>query len=95
MALAVAALPACSESLSVVTSTVSVPGGGSVLATLTYLAGPDDACDTNGPWVPSRMVVTLADGLELTAGWPGQSVDDCQDGATHPGTFVGPFAASK
>lgn len=72
-----------------------VPGGGSVTASLTYLAGPDAACDANGPWVPSRMAVTPAEGLQLTAGWPGQSVDDCQEGATNPGTVIGPFAVAK
>jgi hypothetical protein len=26
--------------------------------------------------------------------WPGDSVDDCQTGATHPGSFIGPVVAN-
>ena len=75
------------------TATVAVPASAAVKATLTFIAGPDAACDAAGPWVPTRMVVTLDKGLELTAGWPGGPVDDCQGSATQAGTFIGPFAA--
>ena len=80
---------------STTTTQLVVPGGGSVIASLTYLAGPDAACDANGAWVPTRMAVTPAEGLQLTAGWPGQSVDDCQEGNPNPGNVIGPFAISK
>ncbi len=76
-------------------SQLAVPGEGSVVATLTYPEGPEEGCDANGPWVPTRMVVTLGADLQVTAGWPGKAVDDCEGDATSPGVFISPFAVAK
>lgn len=69
---------------------VTVPAGASAHAALYALPGPD-SCDAGTAWVPTGVRVTLpgaTDSFPVT--WPGGSVDNCQGGATHPGTFVGP-----
>lgn len=68
-----------------------LPPGASVRSVVTYLAGPG-ACDPGGAWTPDMLVVTPPDETtQLTAPWPGQPVDHCQAGATHPGTYVAPI----
>jgi hypothetical protein len=63
-------------------------------AVLTYLSGPDPTCDAGGPWTPSTLTVTPPDDTtSVQIPWPGGSVDDCQTGATHPGSYVGPAIA--
>jgi hypothetical protein len=68
--------------------------GGQAHAQLTYLTGPDPACDTAGAWTPTTVTITPPDettSVQLV--WPGGSVDDCQGGATHPGSYIGPMLA--
>lgn len=63
-------------------------------AVLTYLAGPDPTCDAGGPWIPSTLTITPPDDTtSVQLPWTGGSVDDCQSGATHPGSYVGPVIA--
>jgi uncharacterized protein DUF4232 len=71
---------------------VKVQPGMTVHVRLTYLTGKDaDACDRGRTWKPAAVDVTLpvagARPFELT--WSGPKVDNCQGGATHPGTYVG------
>jgi hypothetical protein len=64
-------------------------------AQLTYLTGPDPACDTAGAWTPTTVTITPPDETtSVQLPWPGGSVDDCQGGATHPGSYIGPMIAS-
>jgi Domain of unknown function (DUF4232) len=73
---------------------VSVMPGGQAHAVLTFLTGPDPTCDAGGPWIPSTLTVTPPDDTtSVQIPWPGGSVDDCQTGATHPGSFIGPVIA--
>lgn len=70
--------------------------GGSVSATLTYLTGTDGSVGTLGStgWIPTELVTTPpGDTSQLTVPWNGDTVLR-QDGATRPGTYVGPLAAS-
>ncbi|MBW0134402.1 DUF4232 domain-containing protein [Pseudonocardia abyssalis] len=70
--------------------------GGSVSATLTYLTDSDGSVGTLGStgWVPTELVTTPpGDTSQLTVPWNGDTVLR-QDGATRPGTYVGPLAAS-
>jgi uncharacterized protein DUF4232 len=68
--------------------------GGQAHANLTYLAGPDPTCDAGGPWTPSTLTITPPDETtSVQIPWPGDSVDDCQAGATHPGSYIGPIVA--
>jgi len=74
---------------------VSLVPGGQAHAVLTYLAGPDPTCDAGGPWIPSTLTITPPDDTtSVQIPWPGGSVDDCQTGATHPGSYIGPVVAS-
>jgi hypothetical protein len=67
---------------------------GQAHAVLTFLTGPDPSCDAGGPWIPSTLTVTPPDDTtSVQIPWPGGSVDDCQTGATHPGSFIGPVIA--
>jgi hypothetical protein len=64
-------------------------------AQLTYLTGPDPACDTAGAWTPTTVTITPPDettSVQLV--WSGGSVDDCQGGATHPGSYIGAMSAN-
>jgi hypothetical protein len=71
-------------------STVTVDAGGAAHATFTALPGPG-SCNGGQAWVPTGVRVTLPDATDaITVGWPGGSVDNCQGGATHPGTYIGP-----
>jgi hypothetical protein len=73
---------------------VNLAPGGQAHAVLTFLAGPDPTCDAGGPWIPSTLTVTPPDDTtSVQIPWPGGSVDDCQTGATHPGSFIGPVVA--
>jgi hypothetical protein len=73
---------------------VTLGPGGQAHAVLTYLAGPDPTCDAGGPWIPSTLTITPPDDTtSVQIPWPGGSVDDCQTGATHPGSYVGPMIA--
>jgi hypothetical protein len=60
-------------------------------AELTYLKGPD-SCDVGGvAWSPAGVNVTPPDATtSIELNWPGNTVDDCQTGATHPGSYIGP-----
>ncbi len=73
---------------------VNLVPGGQAHAVLTFLTGPDPTCDAGGPWIPSTLTVTPPDNTtSVQIPWPGGSVDDCQTGATHPGSFIGPVIA--
>ena len=64
-------------------------------AVLTYLSGPDPTCDAGGPWIPSTLTITPPDDTtSVQIPWPAGSVDDCQQGATHPGSYVGPVTGA-
>jgi hypothetical protein len=72
---------------------VTVPAGGAAHANFYALPGPD-SCDAGRAWVPTSVTVTLPDTTtSFSVAWPGGSVDNCQGGATHPGTYVGPVEA--
>ncbi len=74
---------------------VGLAPGGQAHAVLTYLAGPDPTCDQGSPWTPSTLTVTPPDDTtSVQIPWPGGSVDDCQTGATHPGSYIGPVVAN-
>ena len=73
---------------------VTLGPGGQAHAVLTFLAGPDPTCDAAGPWTPTTLTVTPPDETtSVQIPWPGGSVDDCQTGATHPGSYIGPVIA--
>jgi hypothetical protein len=73
---------------------INLVAGGQAHAVLTFLTGPDPSCDAGGPWIPSTLTVTPPDDTtSVQIPWPGGSVDDCQTGATHPGSFIGPVIA--
>jgi len=64
---------------------------GAAQAVLTYLTGPDLACDSSGAWTPTTVAITPPDDTTtMRIPWLGDSVDDCQSGATHPGSYIGP-----
>jgi hypothetical protein len=73
---------------------VTIAPGASAHAELTYLVGPDN-CDAGGTaWTPDTATVTPPDEtVSVLLFWSFRSVDDCQTGATHPGTYVGPVLA--
>ena len=69
---------------------VTVPAGGEAHADFFALPGPG-SCDGGQAWVPTSVAVTLPGAsTSFRVAWPGGSVDNCQGGATHPGTFIGP-----
>ena len=73
---------------------VSLIPGAQAHAVLTFLTGTDPTCDAGGPWIPTTLTVTPPDDTtSIQIPWPGSSVDDCQTGATHPGSFIGPVTA--
>lgn len=65
---------------------LTVQPGAAVSSLLTYLSdGPDG-------WVPATLVVTPPDiTTRLQAPWPAGVSVQRQDGATHPGTYIGPL----
>jgi hypothetical protein len=72
---------------------VTVAAGGTGHADFWALPGPG-SCDAGQAWVPTGVNVTLPGGTAaVPVAWPGGSVDNCQGGATHPGTYVGPVEA--
>lgn len=73
---------------------VTIAPGGSAHAELTYLVGPD-VCDAGGAaWTPGDAIVTPPDEtVSVSVFWSLNSVDDCQTGATHPGSYIGPVLA--
>ncbi|MEU4311010.1 DUF4232 domain-containing protein [Nocardia sp. NPDC024068] len=65
---------------------VVVEPGSAVSSDLTYLPGGP------GGWVPATIVVTPPDTTtQLQAPWPSGASVQRQDGATHPGTYIGPL----
>jgi hypothetical protein len=47
-------------------------------------------------WVPMSVRVTPPDETTaISVAWIGRSVDNCQGGATHPGTYIGPIQAGS
>lgn len=71
---------------------VTLKPGSSAHATFTYLPGPD-VCDSGTAWVPTEALATPPDGASsLHVKWADGSVDNCQGGATHPGTYIGIIA---
>lgn len=70
-------------------SPVLVGPGLNAVAALTALPGPG-VCDAGAAWVPYEIHVTPPDETTYLDGpWPQRaSVDNCQGGATHPGTFI-------
>lgn len=74
---------------------VTLPAGGTAHANFTALPGPG-SCDGGRAWVPTSVTVTLPDNTtSFSVTWPGGSVDNCQGGATHPGTYIGPLEAGS
>ncbi|MGH9044529.1 MAG: DUF4232 domain-containing protein [Acidimicrobiales bacterium] len=72
---------------------VTLVPGESAHANFFVLPGPD-LCDGGQAWEPTEAIVTLPGATNpIDVGWPGGSVDNCQGGATHPGTFIGPIEA--
>jgi hypothetical protein len=73
---------------------VTIAAGASAHAVLTYLQGPD-VCDVGGQaWAPAGVNVTPPNStVTVELNWPGKTVDDCQTGATHPGSYIGPVVA--
>lgn len=65
---------------------VEVAPGAAVSSELTYLAdGPDG-------WTPNTIVVTPPDTTtQVQVPWPQAGSVARQDGATHPGTYIGPL----
>ena len=73
---------------------VGLAPGGQAHAILTYLLGPDPACDAGGQWPTSTLTMTPPDDTtSVQIPWPNGGVDDCQTGATHPGSYIGPVVA--
>jgi hypothetical protein len=73
---------------------IELSSGASATAVLTYLVGPDPACDTGGAWTPTTATITPPDETtSVQIPWPGMAVDDCQGGATHPGSYIGMVTA--
>jgi hypothetical protein len=73
---------------------VTLGPGGQAQAVLTFLTGPDPSCDAGGPWIPTTLTITPPnETTSVQIPWPDGSVDDCQTGATHPGSFIGPVIA--
>jgi len=65
---------------------LTVEPGGAVSSLITYLPGGQDG------WVPETIVVTPRDIYnQLETPWPAGVSVQRQDGATHPGTYVGPL----
>ncbi|WP_227985367.1 DUF4232 domain-containing protein [Nocardia spumae] len=65
---------------------VEVAPGSAVSSELTYLA------DGPGGWTPHTIVVTPPDTTaRLQVAWPQAGSVSRQDGATHPGTYIGPL----
>ncbi|MCX0273175.1 DUF4232 domain-containing protein [Nocardia zapadnayensis] len=65
---------------------LTVEPGAAVSSLLTYLPGGPDG------WVPVTLIVTPPDTTtRLQAPWPAGVSVQRQDGATHPGTFIGPL----
>lgn len=65
---------------------LTVEPGAAVSSLLTYLSGGPDG------WVPATIVVTPPDTTtQLQAPWQAGVSVQRQDGATHPGTFIGPL----
>ncbi|MET8871542.1 DUF4232 domain-containing protein [Nocardia sp. NPDC004604] len=65
---------------------LTVEPGAAVSSVLTYLPGSRDG------WVPATIVVTPPDTTtQLQAPWPAGVSVQRQDGATHPGTYIGPL----
>lgn len=73
---------------------VTLAPSASAHALLTYLEGPD-VCDVGGQaWAPAGVNVTPPNStITVELFFPGTSVDDCQTGATHPGSYIGPVVA--
>jgi Protein of unknown function (DUF4232) len=73
---------------------VTLADGAIAHAVLTYLKGPD-TCDVGGQaWAPAGVNVTPPNStVTVELNWPGDTVDDCQTGATHPGSYIGPVVA--
>lgn len=68
---------------------LTVEPGAAVSSLLTYLPGGPDS------WVPVTLVVTPPDTTtRLQAPWPAGVSVQRQDGATHPGTFIGPLQSA-
>lgn len=77
---------------SILATTLDVPSHGTATAQLTYL--PSNKLSDGSLWVPTSIAVEVRPDLVLTAPWTGASVDP-MDGATHPGTYAGPFAIDE
>ncbi|WP_280262511.1 DUF4232 domain-containing protein [Nocardia wallacei] len=71
---------------------VTVEPGRIAVSVLTYLSAPPE--DPNS-WTPGTIVVTPPDTTtQLQTPWPVAHLSiQRQDGATHPGTFIGPLQA--
>jgi hypothetical protein len=68
---------------------VTLRAGQSAGSQLTYLVGDEEA----KPWKPTTVVLTPPnETTQLTVAWTGNSVLR-QDGATHPGSYIGPMQA--
>lgn len=66
---------------------VRLEPGSTAHTVITWLPG--------GDWTPNRIVITPPDGTRSkTLRWPGAAVER-QDGATRPGTYIGPVTAGS
>lgn len=65
---------------------LTVQPGGAVSSLITYLPGGQDG------WVPDTIVVTPENTFaQVETPWPAGVSVQRQDGATHPGTYIGPL----
>jgi hypothetical protein len=70
---------------------VVLPPGGSASAIIAFLWGEPGDSNT---WLPAKLVTTPPDETtSLTVPWPAKTPVMRQDGATHPGTYVGAVGA--
>jgi hypothetical protein len=69
---------------------VTLPPGASATSRLTFLADPDG-------WVPTTIAVTLPNSAgQMQTPWIAGGVPLArQDGASHPGSYIGPFRAAE
>lgn len=66
-----------------------VPPGKNVVADLTVLTAPPGSA---GSWTPTRLLTVAPDDTTMMAvPWPPNTPVLRQDGATHPGSYVGSF----
>jgi hypothetical protein len=61
---------------------------------ITYLEASADSAQCTGGmfWRPTTINVKISESSQpLSTKWTGETMNNCQSGATHPGDFVSPF----